>query len=98
MASDNLIVCDDEYLTAAYKVESLGDFLTEASTYYSKIIQYILDEAIEDDVMSAGFSRILSQIEPTADAMSAIKTAISEDLKNYITDIDEADSFLYDQI
>lgn len=95
MASDNLTVCDEEFLTVKYKVEKLGEELSEANAYYCKILQYILDEAIESKSISSGFAGILEQIKPLADSMADFYTSLSGDLESYISEIDEADSFLY---
>lgn len=93
--ADNLKVADEEYLTAAHKVQQYGAYLGEACAYYTKIMQYILDNAIQDEAISSGVSGILAQVKPLGEAMENLSTGLSADLKAYVEQIDEKDSFLY---
>lgn len=93
--ADNLKVADEEFRTAAYKVQQYGAYLSEACAYYVKIMQYILDEAIQDEAISNGIRGIMEHVKPLGEAMVSLATGLSGDLKTYLEEIDEKDSFLF---
>ena len=95
MASENLLVKDDEYLTVEYKAKKYGAFLAESCAYYNKILQYIVTNAVKDQLISDGFNGILEQVLPIPDRLTTWKDDMSSSLGTYMQEIDEADSFLY---
>lgn len=93
--ADDLKVADEEYHTVAYKIQKYGDFLSMACAHYTKIMQYISSEAIQDQALSQGITGIIEHVKPFESAIEQMTSEASEKLNSYLNSIDAKDSFLY---
>ncbi|MDF2905337.1 MAG: hypothetical protein K0R34_658 [Herbinix sp.] len=92
----SLIVADEEFSRGASRIRDMSDELLDIFALYSKII----DELTQKGICSKSVQNVLAEKVTTlsgyADLLSGITNRIVNETTSFITDIDEADSYLYD--
>lgn len=92
----SLIVADEEFWRGAERIQDMSDEILDIFTLYSKIIFEIIEKGICDVLVYKVLVEKVTTINKYADLLSNISERIVNLTNDFITDIDEADSYLYD--
>lgn len=95
MEKEDVIVFDEEYAYAAQQIEKYCDVLIKRMEAYSKNVRTILDRAIKDREISARLQKLIAEVEAVKPGMEEIKKEAAAACREYISEIDSADQFLY---
>lgn len=92
----SLVIADEEFERGAKRILDMSDELTDIFRTYSSIIQELLKKGICDTAINNVLTEKLETLEKYAKDFVEISTLIVDHTKTFLTDIDEADAYLYD--
>lgn len=96
MASKNdILVFDEEYNYASKEIVAYCDELVHMIEIYSKSVNIVLEKAIKDEKISANLREIVTKVDSVKGEIKSIGKQAANICKNYISEIDTADDFLY---
>lgn len=95
MATNDVIVFDEEYQFAAQQIENYCDALYKMMDSYSKNIKIILEYAIRDKEISTELNELVDKVEYIKPQIKSIGNNASSTCRDFVSKIDEADKFLY---
>lgn len=93
--SRDVIVFDEEYISAADQISNYGEALIQLMDEYTSIMETVLGGAIRDEKISEKLRAILEQLPPIKSHIKSLCGEAKDFCKNYVTEIDSADQFLY---
>lgn len=91
----NLGIADDEFSKAKSCLELYGDSLLTKIRMYSAYIDQICSKAIDDPQINAQLIQLRNDVLSLQDPLADIIENISDSCIQYISEIDQADQFLY---
>lgn len=92
----SLIVADEEFSRGASRIRDMSDELLDIFTLYGKIIDELTKKGICDVAVHNVLAEKVAALSGYADSLSNITDRIVNVTNDFIADIDEADSYLYD--
>lgn len=92
----SLIIVDEEFERGAKRIKDMSDEILNIFVCYSKAIQTLTMEGICDVAVNNVLSEKLEILDTYAKTLADISSSIVNHTNEFIDDIDEADSFLYD--
>lgn len=96
MSNENdVIVFDEEYIYAAKEIENYCSALVKMIDRYSASVNTILNQAIQDEVISSRLSELLAKVESVKTTIETTGEEAAATCRTYISEIDKADNFLY---
>ena len=93
--TDDIIVFDVEFQNAAKDLKGYCDALTKLIDSYVGNINTILTQAIQDEIISSNLNNMAIQVGALKGEIAAEGLKMQRACKMYISEIDEADDFLY---
>lgn len=94
MARD-LIVSDEEYISAAKYIESYGNDIQKSAEKYMEILERVSNGAITDKDICERLRKIRFAVAKVPSLVNNLTDSASAQIKNYVKDIDNADKGLY---
>ncbi|MDR2108398.1 MAG: hypothetical protein LBP28_02920 [Coriobacteriales bacterium] len=92
----DLIVVDSELGgDVARAVEIMADNLTEAIARYDAILNYVMQQAICDELLRSRLQNMQAQLKPLCEPLQIIKSSCTSGLRKFVSEIDRADEALY---
>lgn len=93
--SKNVIIVDNNFIDAAEQIAAYGIRLGDALREFSNIMEYIIEYAVLDEKIRAKLISLKEQLAPLENEVLLQTREVQSSLKSYITEVDEADQFLY---
>lgn len=93
--SKDIIITDENFLDAAEEIASYGTKLEESVRTYIEIMSYITQEAVKDEKIRGNLCALIEQVRGMEEMVRNETSCVRDKLKVFISDIDEADQFLY---
>ena len=88
-------VDDSEFLSAGKKISEYVWELSQKMDAYCRIIGYIRETAIRDQLISERLMSLSQQVQAQAVKLAETRQAVQDTCTRFIGDIDDADRFLY---
>lgn len=95
MASNNLIIVDDEYVQAANEIVRYGNDLKMIIDEYVTIMEYINTVAIKDREINFSIQSLLIVVGKISASLQDTTGELYRNMDNFIGEIDMADDFIY---
>ena len=92
--SKDIIITDENFLDAAEEIASYGTKLEESVRTYIEIMSYITQEAVKEKIRG-NLCALIEQVRGMEEMVRNETSCVRDKLKVFISDIDEADQFLY---
>ena len=93
--SKNVIIVDNNFIDAAEQIAAYGIRLGDALREFSNIMEYIIEYAVLDEKIRDKLISLKEQLAPLENEVLLQTRAVQSSLTSYITEVDEADQFLY---
>lgn len=93
--SSDLIVFDQEYYYAKREIKEYGEALVKLMDDYITKVRFVMDEAINDELITEALQALIDQISPLKEIVEGVTQQVSSDCENFVRGIDAADDFLY---
>ena len=91
----DIIVCDEEYEFAAKKIDEYCNYLCGVISDYCLSLDMIMQDAIVDNKIDEKIKNIVVQMRLCQTKIERVGKEVPVKCRQYIKDIDKADSFLY---
>jgi hypothetical protein len=92
----DLIVVDGELANdAASAVAAMADNLTDSISRYCAVLDYIMGQAVCDELFKSRLQGMKSQLEPLCGPLQAIRESCAADLRGFVGEIDRVDELSY---
>lgn len=95
MANERLVIVDDEYVEAAKKIVDLGIDLKYIIDNYISILNYMTVSGDNQGKLADALANLSIIIERYPAIIQDITNELYNEMSNYISDIDDADEFLF---
>jgi hypothetical protein len=92
----SLIVADEEFSRGASRIRDMSDELLDIFALYSKIIDELTNKGICSNSVQNVLAEKVTTLSGYSNLLSGITSRIVNETTDFIADIDEADSYLYD--
>jgi hypothetical protein len=92
----SLKVADEEFYRGAARIHDMSDELLDIFTMYGKIIDELKQKGICDVLVCNVLAEKVSTLSTYAELLTNISNKIVNNTNNFIYEIDDADSYLYD--
>lgn len=92
---NDLIVFDQEYTNAAKQINDYCAAIVELIEKYSRCVNTILEKAIKDEKITTRLQELISNVEAVKPEVESIGEQASASCSQFVSDIDNADKFLY---
>jgi hypothetical protein len=90
------IIADQEFYRGASRIQEISDELLEIINSFGTIINHLLEEGICDVAVNNVLTEKTTALNSYAELLSGITCNIVEYTGNFIAELDDADSYLYD--
>jgi hypothetical protein len=95
MGRQDLYIVDSSYSALGKKLSAYAIFLSDCAKEYIDILNYLKDTAIPSGNIHSQLSGLQKVVSKLPDEIKSVGDKANKLCGNYISEIDEADSFLY---
>lgn len=95
MSNGNLVIVDDEYVSAARRIVTYGNDLKRIIDEYVNIMSYVNTSSISDVEICGAIESLLISTGKFSAVIQDITSDIFNKMNDFIEDVDRTDDFLY---
>ena len=93
--SRNVIIYDNELKLAAVETQNYCYELSNLVNRYLTSLQYVTEHAIHDNLVTNELNGLMDKVRGVQAPLEEVAEQIKETVESFISEIDDADQFLY---
>lgn len=93
--SRNVIIYDNELKTAASEIHNYCEDLADLINKYMASLQYVTEHAIQDGLIAGKLYGLAERVHQIQAPLEEVADQVKEMVNSYISEVDDADQFLF---